>query len=160
MRNRREFVLVSLLGLAACSQTGQNPESAGINPPTPGVPGSLRADAAPGGSDGGDRKASATFSEVGLASWYGKVRRGRLTASGEKFDPREMTGAHRTLAFNTVVRVTSVDQGTMVKVRINDRGPFVRGRVIDLSSRAATALGIRGEGTIPVKLEVFAADQA
>src|SRR5271167_558369 len=160
MRTRREFILVSLLGLAACSQAGQNPESAGAYPPAPGVPSSLRADGSPGWADGGDQKASATFSEVGLASWYGKVRRGRLTASGEKFDPREMTGAHRTLAFNTVVRVTSVDQGAMVKVRINDRGPFVRGRVIDLSSRAATALGIRGEGTIPVKLEVFAADQA
>ncbi|HYB08874.1 MAG TPA: septal ring lytic transglycosylase RlpA family protein [Alphaproteobacteria bacterium] len=160
MRTRREFVLYSLLGLAACAEPGPSSGPVSTSTPSPGAPTSLRADSAPEGPAGAGAAAGATFSQVGLASWYGMVKRGRRTANGEKFDPREMTGAHRSLAFNTVVRVTSLDRGTVVKVRINDRGPFVRGRVIDLSSRAAASLGIEREGTIPVKLEVFAVDQA
>jgi rare lipoprotein A len=100
-----------------------------------------------------------SFSEVGLASWYGKQHQGKLTANGERFDMHAMTAAHRTLPFGTVVRVTNIATGRTVKVRINDRGPFVKGRIIDLSAAAATALGIKDSGIVTVRLESFAADQ-
>jgi rare lipoprotein A len=87
----------------------------------------------------------------GLASFYAD---GLQTASGEKFDAQELTAAHRTLLFGTRVRVTSVSTGRSVTVRVNDRGPFVPGRVIDVSSCAAETLGITGQGIAKVKLDV------
>lgn len=87
----------------------------------------------------------------GLASYYGK---GERTATGEIFDPRALTAAHRTLPFGTRVRVTRVDTGDSVIVRINDRGPFKPGRVIDLSERAAEDLRMTDKGLTAVKLEV------
>ena len=86
-----------------------------------------------------------------LASFYS---RGLQTASGEKFDPRDLTAAHRTLPFGTRVRVTSLSTGRSVTVRVNDRGPYVRGRAIDVSSSAAKVLGITGQGVAKVKLDV------
>ncbi|MBS0232991.1 MAG: septal ring lytic transglycosylase RlpA family protein [Proteobacteria bacterium] len=88
----------------------------------------------------------------GLASYYGK---GERTATGEVFDPRGLTAAHRTLPFGTRVRVTRVDTGDSVIVRINDRGPFKEGRVIDLSQRAAEDLRMTDKGLTAVKLEVL-----
>jgi rare lipoprotein A len=87
----------------------------------------------------------------GLASFYGS---GQQTASGERFNPRAMTAAHRTLPFGTKVRVTNVRSGRTVTVRINDRGPFIPGRVIDLSEAAAEELGIVGRGIAKVKLDL------
>jgi rare lipoprotein A len=87
----------------------------------------------------------------GLASFYGNDTQ---TASGERFNPRAMTAAHRTLPFGTKVRVTNVRSGRSVTVRINDRGPFVHGRVIDVSQAAAEELGIVGRGIAKVKLDV------
>jgi rare lipoprotein A len=87
----------------------------------------------------------------GLASFYGNDLQ---TASGERFNPRAMTAAHRTLPFGTKVRVTDVRSGRSVTVRINDRGPFVPGRVIDVSQAAAEELGIVGRGIAKVKLDV------
>ena len=87
----------------------------------------------------------------GLASFYGSPQQ---TANGEQFNPRAMTAAHRTLPFGTKVRVTNVRSGRTVTVRINDRGPFVPGRVIDLSQAAAEELGIVGRGIAKVKLDV------
>lgn len=89
----------------------------------------------------------------GVASYY---RHGRKTASGEPFNKRDMTAAHPTLPFNSVVRVTDRSSGSSVVVRINDRGPFVPGRVIDLSEAAAEAIGMTGRGVTPVELEVLA----
>ena len=88
----------------------------------------------------------------GIASWYGPRFHGRLTASGEKFDMHELTAAHPTLPFGTVVRVQSLANGRTVDVRINDRGPHIKQRVIDLSRAAAKALGLidAGTGTKPV----------
>jgi rare lipoprotein A len=100
-----------------------------------------------------------SFTQSGLASWYGTERRGRVTASGEHFDPRGLTAAHLTLPIGTVVRVTSADTGKSIKVRINDRGPHARNRIIDLSAQAAAALDLRGEGVGAVTLAVYAADQ-
>jgi rare lipoprotein A len=87
----------------------------------------------------------------GLASFYGHDSE---TASGEKFDARELTAAHRTLPFGTRVRVTNVATGRSVTVRVNDRGPFVPGRVVDVSYSAAETLGIVGRGVAKVKLDV------
>ncbi len=86
-----------------------------------------------------------------LASFYSH---GRQTASGEKFDPHDLTAAHRTLPFGTRVRVTSLATGRSVTVRVNDRGPYVRGRAIDVSSSAAKMLGITRQGVAKVKLDV------
>lgn len=92
---------------------------------------------------------------TGVASWYGPGFHGRRTANGEKFNQNEMTAAHKTLPFNTRVRVTSVSNGRSVIVTINDRGPYVRGRMIDLSAAAAKAIGLGGRGIGKVKLEVL-----
>lgn len=92
--------------------------------------------------------------QTGLASYYGEKFRGRPTASGEIFDPDKMTAAHKTLAFGTVVKVTRVDDGKSVTVRINDRGPFVEGRIIDLSEGAARKLDMIAAGVVKVRVEV------
>lgn len=89
---------------------------------------------------------------TGLASYYWQ---GQKTATGEVFDKRALTAAHKTLPFGTKVRVTRVDTGESVVVRINDRGPFKPGRVIDLSERAAEEIRMTGRGIMPVKLEVL-----
>jgi rare lipoprotein A len=86
-----------------------------------------------------------------LASFYSH---GSRTASGERFDPHDLTAAHRTLPFGTRVRVTNLATGRSVTVRVNDRGPYVRGRAIDVSSSAAQMLGIKRQGVAKVKLDV------
>jgi len=101
----------------------------------------------------------ASFTETGIASWYGKTRHTKRTASGEKLTNTAMTAAHRSLPMNTRVRVTNLANGTSVVVRINDRGPYVHGRVIDLSPAAASELGMKHDGVAPVRIEVFASDQ-
>ena len=93
--------------------------------------------------------------ETGQASWYGKARHGQRTASGEHFDMHALTAAHRTLPFGTIVRVTDLSSGRSVNVRINDRGPFRGGRVIDLSYEAARKLGILARGTARVGITVI-----
>ena len=85
-----------------------------------------------------------------MASWYGEKFHGRRTASGEPFDQHELTAAHKTLPFGTLVRVRHARTGKEVTVRINDRGPFTRGRVIDLSRAAASAIGLMKTGVAPV----------
>ena len=92
----------------------------------------------------------------GLASYYAEPYNGRKTASGEIFDSyKELTAAHRTLPFNTLVRVTNKSNGREVDVRINDRGPFIDGRIIDLSLLAARKIELVGPGVAPVKLKVL-----
>jgi rare lipoprotein A len=96
----------------------------------------------------------------GVASYYAEPYHGRKTASGEIFDTYQgMTAAHRTLPFNTMVRVTNKNNGREVDVRINDRGPFIDGRVIDLSLRAAREIDLVGPGIAPVKLTVLKSSQ-
>lgn len=91
----------------------------------------------------------------GVASYYADDFHGRLTANGEVFDMHALTAAHRTLPFNTVVRVTNLDNQMSVVVRINDRGPFKDNRVIDLSLEAAKKVGMIANGTAPVRLEIL-----
>ena len=90
--------------------------------------------------------------EAGMASWYGSAFQGRRTASGERFDMNQLTAAHKTLPLGTVVQVRNPLNGKTVDVTINDRGPFIKGRVIDLSYRAALALGIVQAGRLPVEV--------
>ena len=94
--------------------------------------------------------------QVGLASYYARKFEGRRTASGEAYCGDELTAAHRTLPFGTRVRVTHVASGRSVECRVNDRGPHRKGRIIDLSHRAAVALGIVQQGVARVRLEVLA----
>lgn len=92
--------------------------------------------------------------QQGKASWYGPGFAGKPTASGVPFRPSRRTAAHRTLPFGTVVRVTRTDTGEHVRVVINDRGPYAKGRVIDLSKKAAKKLDMLDAGVAPVKIEV------
>lgn len=91
----------------------------------------------------------------GLASYYGAEFHGRQTANGDIYNMYAMTAAHRTLPFNTWILVTNLDNGKQVTVRINDRGPFIKGRIIDLSYGAAQKIGMVGIGTAKVRLEVL-----
>ncbi|MBV9386870.1 MAG: septal ring lytic transglycosylase RlpA family protein [Chroococcidiopsidaceae cyanobacterium CP_BM_ER_R8_30] len=95
------------------------------------------------------------FSLSGWASWYGPEFQGNLSASGEVFNQNALTAAHRTLPFGTEVRVTNMNNGRSVVVRINDRGPYIQGRIIDLSTAAARVLGLMETGVAPVRLDVL-----
>jgi rare lipoprotein A len=91
----------------------------------------------------------------GMASYYGNELAGNRTASGERFDPGQLTAAHRSLPFGSMVRVTNTSNGDSVVVRINDRGPFSRGRIIDVSQAAAREIGMHRSGTARVKLALL-----
>lgn len=97
------------------------------------------------------------FRERGIASWYGTKFHGRRTSSGEEYDMYAMTAAHKSLPLPSYVRVTHRETGRQIVVRVNDRGPFAEGRIIDLSYAAAYRLGMLGDGTAPVEIEVLAA---
>ncbi len=98
------------------------------------------------------------YTEVGIASWYGPGFHGKQTANGERYDQHELTAAHRTLQMPSLVRVTNLDNGRSVVLRVNDRGPYSKGRVIDVSSRAADLLAFKGKGTAKVRVETLPAE--
>jgi rare lipoprotein A len=102
----------------------------------------------------------ANFKQVGRASWYGRRFDGRRTASGERYDMNALTAAHKTLPLASYVRVTNMANHKEVVVKINDRGPYVRGRVIDLSYAAAKLLGIQHRGTARVQIEGLTQEEA
>jgi len=93
--------------------------------------------------------------QTGWASWYGPRFHGRRTANGERFNKFQLTAAHRTLPFGTRVRVTNLQNGRSTVVRINDRGPYIRGRIIDLSYAAAIQLGMHRQGVVQVRVEIL-----
>lgn len=95
------------------------------------------------------------YSEVGIASWYGPGFHANRTANGERYDQNELTAAHRTLQMPSLVRVTNLDNGRSVVLRVNDRGPYSKGRIIDVSSRAADLLAFKGKGTAKVRVETL-----
>ena len=129
-RVRAMLALVGLLTLAGCSHA-----------PKPAL---------------GPGEAGST--EVGDASYYGREFEGRRTASGERYRGDELTAAHRTLPFGTRLRVTNLGNGRSVEVVVNDRGPHRRGRVLDVSRRAAERLGMVRDGVARVRIELLAAD--
>jgi rare lipoprotein A len=126
----RGFCAAVLLVMVGCSST---PKQGGYSP---------------GGSASGHR-------ESGMASYYGNEFSGRKTANGERFDQGKLTAAHRTLPFGTHVKVTNTQNGKSVVVRVNDRGPFAKGRVIDLSSSAFKSIAYLGAGVIPVHIQAI-----
>ena len=163
-RNRCLSILVLGLGvvLAGCAQNrlGERtarPATETVQPITDQRPSAYKVgDAYQIGGTWFYPKADYTYRETGIASWYGPGFHGRVTANGEVFDQNALTGAHRTLPMPSMVRVTNLDNGRSIKVRINDRGPFKNGRIIDLSRRAADLLGFRRIGTAKVRVEVIA----
>ncbi len=98
------------------------------------------------------------YDEEGIASWYGDPFHGQLTANGETYDMYDMTAAHKTLPMPVYVRVTNLENDTHVVLRVNDRGPFVAGRIIDVSRRAAERLGFEEQGTARVRVQVVDAE--
>ncbi|MEM8936191.1 MAG: septal ring lytic transglycosylase RlpA family protein [Pseudomonadota bacterium] len=102
-------------------------------------------------------RADPYYDEVGTASWYGRQFHGRLTANGEVFDMNRMTAAHTTLPLPSIVEVENLRNGRRVRVRVNDRGPFAHGRIIDLSREAARRLGFEGEGLTQVRVRYVSA---
>jgi rare lipoprotein A len=139
----RTVAFLLLLGIPGCLSAGAPVSTAGPETET-----SLRV-----------TRSSATTSRagaVGRASWYGEFHHGQLTASGETFDMMQLTAAHRTLPLGTRLRVTNLENGRMVRVRVNDRGPYVDGRILDLSLGAARALDMVERGVVPVRLDIIA----
>jgi rare lipoprotein A len=139
------FVIVMVSGCGHRTYTAQPPAPAPIpSAPSAPPPPIERQPAVPG-----------EYVEQGVASWYGVPFDGRRTSNGEIYDMREFTAAHRTLPFGAVVRVTNLANGMQTEVRINDRGPFVANRIIDLSQAAARAIAMVGTGTASVRLEII-----
>jgi len=99
---------------------------------------------------------SYSYDETGIASWYGDQFHGKRTANGEVFDKNTLTAAHRTLQMPSLVRVTNLENGRSVVLRVNDRGPFSKGRIIDVSHQAANVLGFTNKGTARVRVQVLA----
>ncbi len=95
------------------------------------------------------------YDEEGIASWYGEPFHGQLTANGEIYDMNELTAAHKTLPMPVYVRVTNLENGRSLVLRVNDRGPFIAGRIIDVSRRGAQMLGFEGQGTARVRVQVI-----
>ena len=156
------LIFLALAGVAGCAkhnvtahQPANTPASQPSGPaPQPGQPGASR----PSGPPPANERQPAVpgeYVEEGVASWYGVPFNGRRTSNGEIYDMHEFTAAHRTLPFNCVVRVTNLNNGKQTEVRINDRGPFVANRVIDLSLSAAQAIEMVGPGTANVRLEML-----
>ena len=141
---RRLAAVLALAVLAACAEQPLPPPVVTVVPPPPPLP---------------PLPEQPTFTQAGTASWYGGFHHGRKTASGERFDMHAMTAAHRSLKLGTVLRVTNLDNGRTASVRINDRGPFKPGRIIDLSAAAAHVLGMKQDGLAWVRIETFASDQ-
>jgi len=108
----------------------------------------------PAAEEPSDRSDAKVYTETGEASWYGGDDgfAGRATANGETFDPGELTCAHRTLPFGAMIEVRNLDTGKRAVLRVNDRGPFIRGRMLDVSERAAKDLGMHGRGTSRVRI--------
>jgi len=100
------------------------------------------------------------FIETGVASWYGAKHHGKRTATGEVFDQKKFTAAHRSLPMGSIVKVTNLANGKSVDVRINDRGPFGKGRIIDVSRATARVLGMAGSGVARVRVELISSPEA
>ncbi|MBQ9035819.1 MAG: septal ring lytic transglycosylase RlpA family protein [Alphaproteobacteria bacterium] len=157
---KKIFLLFAIFGLASCA-TG-TPELAGLSP---------QAQAEIIKNYGGIYKVGKpyqiagrwyypkedyNYSETGMASWYGEDFNGKVTANGERYNMNTLTAAHRTLPLPCIVKVTNLQNGRSIIARVNDRGPYVKDRIIDLSKHGAQLLGYMGQGTTKVKVEILA----
>lgn len=171
MKDLRNLLLagcgVALLGLGGCAETqlaAHAAKNVGDSPnageqPLSGVPGQ-------GNYKVGDPyqiagvwyypKEEWDYDETGIASWYGPGFHAKLTANGEIFDQMDLTAAHRTLPMPSFVRVTNLDNGRTLVLRVNDRGPYARGRILDVSQKAGQLLGFDGKGTAKVRVQIMA----
>ena len=156
--------LLLALGLAACAPRTTPPSSVpppvAIQPPPAPSPAPVAPQRQQPAVPPQALEAGPFFTQIGLASFYGRAHRGKLTASGDRFDHRDFTAAHPSLAFGTLVRVTNLANGRTVTVTITDRGPKIKSRIIDVSLAAAQALGMQQKGVTRVRLEAFQADQS
>ena len=158
----RTFATLALalaaLAIAGCAHhnvTANPPANAPLPQPAPSP--IQTAPSAPSGPPSATEQQLAVpgeYVEQGIASWYGVPFNGRRTSNGEIYDMHQFTAAHRTLPFGAIVRVTNLRNGKQTEVRINDRGPFVANRIIDLSLSAAQSIEMVGTGTAPVRLEL------
>lgn len=98
------------------------------------------------------------YDKIGIASWYGRDFHGKKTANGERFDAGQLTAAHKTLPMPSLVRVTNLENGRSLVLRVNDRGPFVRSRIIDVSHHASELLGFRRQGTARVRVQILGSE--
>jgi rare lipoprotein A len=146
------LAVVSAISLVAAAGCGHRTTT--TQPPAPAPQPSSRSGPPPPGET--QPVVPGEYVEEGVASWYGIPFDGHRTSNGEIYDMHAFTAAHRTLPFNAVVRVTNLRNGQQTEVRINDRGPFVANRIIDLSLSAAQAIGMVGTGTAPVRIEMLA----
>ena len=147
----------SAKGVPAVAQAANAPVAFGAASALPAASEQSLANAKP--IDDGTPDVS-DFKQVGRASWYGRRFAGRKTASGERYDMNAMTAAHKTLPLAAYVRVTNTSNNKSVVVKINDRGPYVRGRIIDLSYAAAKVLGLAHAGTARVQIEGLSQEEA
>lgn len=159
---RRCVAILGLIGLAACADRVET-VSPPIGPPEPRPKVDL---AKPRGHYKiGEPyrikgvlyvpKVDYDYEETGNASWYGGAFHNRLTSNGERFDQNALSAAHQTLPLPSMVRVTNLDNGRSLTLRVNDRGPFVAGRILDVSKKAAKLLGFHGRGTARVRVTVL-----
>lgn len=156
------LVALSLVGCAATGPQERDRQPAPAQPTTAaaksmGKPTPKRKvpSASSAGSRTSESSTNTTRGRVGEATYYASYFEGHLTASGEPYDSQAMTAAHKTLPFGTKVKVTTLDTGNSAVVTINDRGPFVDGRIIDVSEKAAKQLGLIGQGAARVQLQVL-----
>ena len=159
---------LALLGLSACAQVQLGTyalKQAGPPPPPPAPVAAARAPEGPVYKVGNpylingvlyEPKEDPNYAQTGIASWYGYPFHGQRTANGDIYDMNAMTAAHQTLPMPSYVRVTNLENGRSIILTVNDRGPFVQGRIIDLSRRAADLLGFSEKGTTLVKVEAVA----
>lgn len=156
------------LSVAACSGSGTSTSSAPVvssAPTSPGAANGERAPDHPGALKVGNPyqingvwyhpAIDFDYRETGIASWYGPGFHGKQTANGEIYDQNLLTAAHRTLPMPSMVKVTNLENGRQLTLRVNDRGPFSRGRIIDVSSRAADLLDFKGQGVARVRVEIL-----
>jgi rare lipoprotein A len=148
------WLLLVLLALASAG-CAHHHRGAAVPASPPAIPGEAPA-SIPSGPGNPPAATEGMWTEEGIASWYGVPFHGHRAADGSIYDMYEFTAAHRTLPFNSVVRVTNLQNGLQTEVRISDRGPFVEGRIIDLSLAAARALDMVAAGVVPVRLEMLA----
>ena len=150
----RAGTLIAVLSLVACSTPQHGPSPAA---PVPGAGLGIYKVGKPYQVDGTwyYPREDWNYDETGIASWYGEAFHGRYTANGEVFDLNGLTAAHHTLQLPSVVQVTNLENGRSIELRVNDRGPFARGRIIDVSRHAAQMLGFERQGTAKVRVRIL-----